>query len=139
MYRNYVITGVLTLFFVGCTSKDTIPPMPPKDKKAVVEEIRTMNQLQTKLERIRNPIDGENIGKQKKDAKEEIDALLSDATRYKRKVSSFEKSQVLAYKKAKKSYKHKLKRSGKKSKKKSVVKKETINMVNEYENKLKYY
>ena len=139
MYRKYAIAGVLTLFFVGCTGKDTIPPMPPKDKKAVIEEIRTMGQLQNKLERIRKPIEGEDVGEQKRDAGKEIDTLLGDAKRYKKKVSRFEKAQLLAYKKAKKSYKHKLKRSGKKIEQKPLEKKETINMVNEYENKLKYY
>ena len=138
MFKNYVLVGVLALMFVGCTGKDTIPPMPPKDKEAVIEEIRTIDQLQSKLERIRNPIEGENVGKQKRDARKEVDTLLGDAKQYKKKVFRFEKAQLLAYKKAKKSYKHKLKRSGKKIKKK-LVKKETINMVNEYENKLKYY
>jgi len=139
MYKKYVLAGVLTLFFVGCTGKDTIPPMPPKDEKAIVEEIRTKDELQSKLERIRNPIVGEDVGEQKKDARKEIDTLLGDAKRYKKKVSRFEKAQLLAYKKAKKSYKHKLKRSGKKIEQKPLEKKETINMVNEYENKLKYY
>ena len=139
MYKKYLITGVLTLFFVGCTGKDTIPPMPPKDEKAIVEEMRTRGELQSKLERIRNPIVGEDVGEQKKDARKEIDTLLGDAKRYKKKVSRFEKAQLLAYSKAKKSYKYKLKRSGKKIQKKPLEKKETINMVNEYENKLKYY
>jgi len=139
MYKKYLITGVLTLFFVGCTGKDTIPPMPPKDEKTIVEEMRTRGELQSKLERIRNPIEGEDVGEQKRDAREEIDTLLGDAKRYKKKVSRFEKAQLLAYSKAKKSYKYKLKRSGKKIQKKPLEKKETIDMVNEYENKLKYY
>jgi len=139
MYRNYGIAGVLILLFAGCTGKDKIPPMPPKSEKTAVEELRTVAQMQNKLERIRNPIAGEQIGEQKSDARKEIDTLIGETKNYKSKVSDFEKAQVTAYKKAKKSYKHKLKKSGKKTKKKSVEKKETIDMVNEYENKLKYY
>jgi len=140
MFKNYIVLGSLVLMVAGCTSKDTIPPMPPKDQKATVEEVRTVDQLQSKLERIRNPISGEDMGEQKRDAREEIDTLLSDAKRYKGKISRFEKAQLLAYKKAKHSYRRKLKHSGKKITKEAIKeKKETINMVNEYENKLKYY
>ena len=142
MVKKYVIGGVLALLFVGCTGKDKIPPMPPKSEKTAIEEQRTIAQMQEKLENIRNPIVGENISEQKRDAKQEIDRLIGDASRYKKEVSSFEKAQLLAYKKAKKTYHHKLKKSGKKVKKSTQVtkpKKETIDMVNEYENRLKYY
>ncbi len=142
MVRKYMIGGVFTLFFVGCTGKDKIPPMPPKSEKTVVEEQRTLAQMQEKLENIRNPIGGENISEQKQDAKQEIDRLIGDASRYKKEVSSFEKAQLLAYKKAKKSYHTKLKKRGKKVKKSTQEVKqtqETIDMVNEYENRLKYY
>jgi len=140
MLKQYVIFASLIPLLIGCTSKDTIPPMPPKDEKAVVEEVRTVDQLQSKLERIRNPIGGEDVSKQKQDARKEIDTLLSETKHYKGKISRFEKAQLLAYKKAKHSYVHKIKRSGKKiTKKPAKEQKETIDMVNEYENKLKYY
>jgi len=140
MLKNYIVLGSLVLLVTGCTSKDTIPPMPPKDPKAVAQKVRTVSQLESKLDLIRNPIGGEDVGEQKKNAQEKVDTLLSDAKEYKGQISRFEKAQLLAYKKAKHSYGRKLKRSGKKIKKKSVKdKEETINMVNEYENKLKYY
>ena len=142
MIKRYVMAGVLIVMVAGCTSKDTIPPMPPKSETTQVEEVRTVAQLESKLDRIRTNIEGEDISRQKRDARHEIDTLLGDAKQYKRKISRFEKAQLLAYKKAKISYRHKLKRSGKKVHKPLVVnkqKKETINMVNEYENKLKYY
>jgi len=142
MFGRYVVVGICAVWLVGCTGKDTIPPMPPKSEKTQLEESRTLADMQSKLERIRNPIEGENISEQKRDARDEIDTLLGDAQSYKGKVSRFEKAQLSALKNAKKSYKHKLKKHRKKQAKAIVVykkNKDTIDMVNEYENKLKYY
>ena len=142
MIKNYITGAILIVMVAGCTSKDTIPPMPPKSKTTQAEEVRTVAELESKLERIRTPIEGEEVSHQRRDARHEVETLIGDTKQYKSKISRFEKAQLLAYKKAKVSYRRKLKRSGKKvhtSLVENKEKKETINMVNEYENKLKYY
>jgi len=133
MFKRYVVVGILGLLLIGCTSKETIPSKPPKNKTIQTEEVRSVTQMESKLKRIRNPIEGEDISAQKKDAKHEIDTLLNNTRRYKNKLSRFEKIQVSR----KKSYRCKRKKNNKKTKQKS--KKKKTNKVNNYENKLKYY
>lgn len=142
MLKNYIIASICMLWIVGCTSKDTIPPMPPKSEKTLIKDNRTISEMEAKLNTIRNPIKGENIYKQKKNARREVDSLLGDAKSYKRKISRFEKAQIIAFKKAKKEYKHNLKKHRKKRSKQVVVyrkNKETSKMVDTHETKLKYY
>jgi hypothetical protein len=131
-FRHYLIGIVVAVTMVGCTSKDTIPPIPPKSKVAVEGQIRTYAEMEDKLNSIRNPIGGEKIGKQKRGMSSEVDTLLRDTRRYKGTISRFEKAQLLALKKVKRHRKRK-------QKFKKVIKKDTIEKVNEYENQLKYY
>jgi len=132
-FRDYLMGAVLVVMTVGCTSKDTIPPMPPKSETTVESTVRTYAEMESKLSSIRNPIGGEKIGKQKRGMSTEVDTLLNDTKKYRGKISRFEKAQLLALSKMKKHKKYRKMRVAK------TKKKNTIDMVNEYENKLKYY
>jgi len=101
-FKKYLM-GILAVgMMAGCTSKDTIPPMPPKDKASAKIKVRTYEEMENKLSSLRKPINGTQISKQKREASKEINTLLKDAKKYKRKVSAFEKAHPVKIKSSKK-------------------------------------
>jgi len=138
--KQYISTTLLVFMIAGCTGKDKVPPMPPKNDKKEDLKVRTYTEMENKLDSIRNPIGGEKIGEQKRDMSENVDTLLNETNSYKQSISRFEKAQLLALKKTKKHRLYKKSRQAKVEKiKAEKKKKDTIDMVNVYENKLKYY
>jgi len=139
---RYMIIAVIAMLLAGCTGKDKIPPMPPEHTKTEIDIKRTQEEMQRKLERIRmrKPIQGDELSSQKQNARKEIDTLLHEAKAYKGEISRFENAQLLALRKVKKIHKirHK-KRKLDPNKKLTEKETQTIDMVKEYENRLKYY
>ena len=88
---------LISIFFVGCTSKDVIPP-PPKSQ---IKE-RTPKELNQKLKLIQKKLGGTYLSHQRREASKEINSILHDGKKYKSDLARFEKAHPYKPKKKKK-------------------------------------
>lgn len=121
-----LMTLALMILLTACVSGFSVPTAPKQNTYKKTPN-RSYAEMKDKLSKIRKPIHGVHLSKQKRYTRSSVDDLLKEAKYYHNEIKKFEKAH--AYKIKKKKIKKRV----------LVVNNKDINKTKEEDNELKYY